>query len=290
MPKTRPPYSPEFRRQMVELVRAGRSPEDLAREFEPQRSRLAPGRLRPTSKRADGEEGVAGLAASERDELARLRRENKQLRVERDILSKAAAWFARETGAVPLRFSRFMSANQACFPVATMARVLGVSKAGYYRLGAPPAIGPCRGRRGAAEARAHGARQFAPDVWGARVHAELQGHGEEHGRKRIARLMRQAGLVGASHRHGGPVTTRRDQEARPAPDLVDRKFTASGARPSSGSPTSPMCRQRTGSCIWPWCWTHGAARSSAGRWPTICGPNWYWTRWRRRSASVGRST
>ena len=41
--------------------------------------------------------------------------------------------------------------------------------------------------------------------------------------------MRQAGLVGASHRsHGGPVTTRRDQEARPAPDLVDREFTASG--------------------------------------------------------------
>ena len=44
---------------------------------------------------------MPGLAASERDELARLRRENKQLRVERDILSKAAAWFARETGAVP---------------------------------------------------------------------------------------------------------------------------------------------------------------------------------------------
>ena len=55
---------------------------------------------------ADKEEGrreevVAGLSSTERDELARLRRENKQLRVERDILSKAAAWFARETGAVP---------------------------------------------------------------------------------------------------------------------------------------------------------------------------------------------
>jgi len=61
-----------------------------------------------------------------------------------------------------------------------------------------------------------------------RVHAELLGCAERHGRKRIARLMREAGLVGASHRHGGPVTTRRDHEARPAPDLVDRKFTASG--------------------------------------------------------------
>lgn len=57
-------------------------------------------RNRSTSKTADGE-AILGLASSERDELARLRRENKQLRLERDILSKAAAWFARETGAVP---------------------------------------------------------------------------------------------------------------------------------------------------------------------------------------------
>jgi putative transposase len=54
----------------------------------------------------------------------------------------------------------------------------------------------------------------------------LQATGERHGRKRIARLMRGAGLVGASHRRGGPATTRRDREARPAPDLVDRNFTA----------------------------------------------------------------
>ncbi len=59
-----------------------------------------------------------------------------------------------------------------------------------------------------------------------RVHAELRSLGERHGRKRIARLMREAGLVGASHRRGGPVTTRRDQEAEPAPDLVDRNFVA----------------------------------------------------------------
>jgi putative transposase len=50
--------------------------------------------------------------------------------------------------------------------------------------------------------------------------------GERHSRKRIARLMREAGLVGANHRRGGPTTTRRDQEARPAPDLVDRNFVA----------------------------------------------------------------
>ena len=101
MPKTRRPYSPEFRRQMVDLVRAGRSPEDLAREFEPTAQSISAWVVVAGKQEGRREEALAGLAASERDELARLRRENKQLRVERDILSKAAAWFARETGAVP---------------------------------------------------------------------------------------------------------------------------------------------------------------------------------------------
>ena len=70
------------------------------------RSRSASGLRRLRSRRADQERGrreeaAPGLTTAERDELARLRRENKQLRLERDILSKAAAWFARETGAVP---------------------------------------------------------------------------------------------------------------------------------------------------------------------------------------------
>lgn len=101
MPKSRPPYSPEFRRQMVDLVRAGRSPEDLSREFEPTAQSIGAWVAAADKHEGRREETSPGLAASERDELARLRRENKQLRVERDILSKAAAWFARETGAVP---------------------------------------------------------------------------------------------------------------------------------------------------------------------------------------------
>lgn len=101
MPKTRPPYSPEFRRQMVDLVRAGRSPEELAREFEPTAQSIGAWVAAADKQEGRREEAVLGLATSERDELARLRRENKQLRLERDILSKAAAWFARETGAVP---------------------------------------------------------------------------------------------------------------------------------------------------------------------------------------------
>ena len=102
MPKTHPPYSPEFRRQMVELVRAGRSPEDLAREFEPTAQSI--GIWVAQADRAEGKREAAppgALTTAERDELARLRRENRQLRLERDILSKAAAWFARETGTLP---------------------------------------------------------------------------------------------------------------------------------------------------------------------------------------------
>jgi transposase len=102
MSEKRPPYPPEFRRQMIELVRAGRSPEELAKEFEPSAQAI-----RNWVAQADRDEGRRsdGFTHAERSELARLRKENKQLRLEREILSKAAAWFARETKAVPSRGS-----------------------------------------------------------------------------------------------------------------------------------------------------------------------------------------
>ena len=86
---------------MVDLVRAGRSPEDLSREFEPTAQSIGIWVAQAEKQEGRREEAAPGLTTAERDELARLRRENKQLRLERDILSKAAAWFARETGAVP---------------------------------------------------------------------------------------------------------------------------------------------------------------------------------------------
>ena len=98
MSKTRGPYPPEFRRQMVELVRCGRTPESLSREFEPTAESI-----RNWVRQADRDEGLRedGLTTVEREEVRRLRREVKRLRVEREILKKAAAWFARESGAVP---------------------------------------------------------------------------------------------------------------------------------------------------------------------------------------------
>ena len=98
MPRTRPPYPAEFRQQMVQLVKAGRTPEELSREFEPTAQTI-----HNWVKQTDLDAGVRsdGLTSSDRDELRKLRRENRQLRVEREILKKAAAWFARETDAVP---------------------------------------------------------------------------------------------------------------------------------------------------------------------------------------------
>ena len=94
MPKSRPPYPPEFRRQMIELVRAGRNPEELAKEFEPTAQTI-----RNWVAQSDRDEGRRddGLTSLEREELRRLRRENRRLREEREILAKATAWFARGT-------------------------------------------------------------------------------------------------------------------------------------------------------------------------------------------------
>jgi transposase len=97
MGKHRTPYPVEFRAQMVELVKAGRTPEELEKEFEPTAQTIY-----NWVAQAGRDAGVHhdGPTTAERQELSRLRREVRQLKMERDLLSHAAAWFARETGAV----------------------------------------------------------------------------------------------------------------------------------------------------------------------------------------------
>jgi transposase len=95
-------YTPEFRQQIVELVRSGRVPAQVAREFD--LSAWTVGHWVRQAARDEGK-GDGGLTTSEREELAQLRRENRKLKLERDILSKAAAWFANESTATPKRSS-----------------------------------------------------------------------------------------------------------------------------------------------------------------------------------------
>ena len=87
-------YSEELQAELVRLVREGRTPTELAKKYEPSEAAI-----RKWSKQAQLDEGTRsdGLTSNEREELARLRRENTRLKEDREILSKAAAWFALET-------------------------------------------------------------------------------------------------------------------------------------------------------------------------------------------------
>ena len=98
MPRSRPPYPAEYRQQLVDLVRGGRTPEELSREFEPSAQSIW-----NWVRQAELDGGVRsdGLTTEEKEELRRLRRENRVLREEKEILKKAAAWFAQETGSTP---------------------------------------------------------------------------------------------------------------------------------------------------------------------------------------------
>jgi transposase len=102
LPRTHQPYAPEYRRRIIELARAGRNVNELASEFEPTAETI-----RQWIKQAGLDDGLRsdGLTTSEREELNQLRRENRVLREEREILAEAAAWFAQETGATPKRRS-----------------------------------------------------------------------------------------------------------------------------------------------------------------------------------------
>jgi transposase len=98
MPPTKPAYPEELRHRIVELARSGRTAASLSREFGPTQNTI-----RNWIAQAERDAGTRndGLTNDERKELNQLRRENRTLRMERDILKKAAAWFAQETGATP---------------------------------------------------------------------------------------------------------------------------------------------------------------------------------------------
>jgi transposase len=95
MPKTRPAYPEQFRREAIELLRAGRSPRELADSLGVSQQTLRNWRRQDQIDRHERDDGVT---TDEREELARLRRENLRLKQERDLLKRAAAFFAAENG------------------------------------------------------------------------------------------------------------------------------------------------------------------------------------------------
>ncbi|MFP3647790.1 IS3 family transposase [Paraburkholderia sp. SIMBA_054] len=121
-----------------------------------------------------------------------------------------------------------MKANQVRWPIAAMARLLAVSTSGYYAwLVREPSTRSCSDAQLLARIRTLHASSRG--TYGApRVHAQLAREGVHVGRKRVARLMRIAGLCGASRRRW-PCTTRQRARARRAPDLVRRHFSAEAA-------------------------------------------------------------
>jgi putative transposase len=118
-----------------------------------------------------------------------------------------------------------VSAHQAEFRIRTMCRVLGVSPSGYYAWQSREQSERAREDEVLREQIVRIHAQSRRTYGAPRIHAELRENGQGISRKRVARLMRRASVVGVSRRRSMH-TTRRDPAARPAPDLVDRKFTA----------------------------------------------------------------
>jgi transposase len=101
MPKTHPPYPAEFRQQMIELIRTGRTPAELSREFQVTAQTIQNWVGQAARDKGQPLSGKEGLSTAEQEELARLRRQVKQLQTERDILAKATAWFAGRSNVTP---------------------------------------------------------------------------------------------------------------------------------------------------------------------------------------------
>ena len=222
MPPTKPPYPPEFRREAVQLAQTSeRSIAQVARDLG-----ISNQTLHTWIKQADVNAGRReGLSTEEREELRRLRRENRTLLQKRENPQKSRGLLRPgERGAVTDAY-RFIAAEKANYPVSLMSRMLGVSRQAFHAWERRPPS-----QRALQDAflteRIREIHRGARGVYGARrIHAELRmAHEIRVSRKRVERLMREAGISGLVPRKRGR-TTIRVPGVRVADDLVGRDFT-----------------------------------------------------------------
>ncbi|WP_327321270.1 IS3 family transposase [Streptomyces sp. NBC_01210] len=191
-PRPRRSFTPEFKAEIVELCRRGdRSVGQIAKDFD-----LTETAVRLWVSQAEVDAGERdGLTSSDREELAALRRENRRLREDVDILKRATAFFAKED---PVTVHPFIEAEKRDgHNVKRACELLQVSRTAFYarRTGSP---GPRAVRDAELTEKITEVHEGSRGTYGVpRVHAVLQRQGEECGRRRIARLMRNAGLCKA---------------------------------------------------------------------------------------------
>jgi HTH-like domain len=181
---------------------------------------------------------------------------------------------------------RLIDQEKAHHAVSLLCRVLGVSRAGFYAWRSRPLSARAVADQ-ALTAQIRAIHERSRGTYGApRVHAELRlDHGVGVGRKRVARLMGSAGLVGC-HRRRRRGLTRRDPRP-PRPPTWSGGSSPPRHRTGSGPPTSPMSRPGRAGCTWRWSWMSSAVGWSAGPWPTISEPNSSWTPSTWPSGTVG---
>ncbi|MGH2668005.1 MAG: IS3 family transposase [bacterium] len=217
--RARRKFTDEFKAGAVALVLdQGKSVAQVARDLDLTASALTDWVARA---RADRTGGKTGLTTEERAELSRLRKENRELKLERELLKKLGG-LLREGERVKFAF---VDGEKANFKPGWMCRRLGVSPSGYYAWRRRPESHHAREDRRLAvlvrEAHEVGRRYYGSP----RVHAELAANDEHVSRKRVARLMQQEGLK-ARVRRRYKNTTDSDHDQPIAPNLLGRQFEA----------------------------------------------------------------
>ncbi|MFN8620573.1 MAG: IS3 family transposase [Chloroflexota bacterium] len=223
MGTARRPYPEEFKAEAVRLAQtSGKSIRQVALDLGVSNETLG-----VWVREARGREVATPLGADERAELAELRRRVKVLETEREILKKAGGLLRLGDRPDPVSVFRFVAQERAVFPVATMCRVLGVSPSGFWAWRRRGPSERARDDAGLTDRIVTIHRDSRGTYGSPRIHAELVEGGEHVSRKRIARLMRAAGIAGV-HRRRFAAVTERDPDAAPAPDLVRRDFHPDG--------------------------------------------------------------